>query len=275
LIRFRYLLCLTALATSCGEREKKSSSAPAGEKATRTAQRPGREEGEEYPRIVLRGSYDEALASPDPAARERALEQVAWDGIDVDADLAQQAFEALPRDSAASRRLVAHFAMRLADTDPEQAIAWAKGLEHEGERAEAFGRIAVVISATDPQKAAALVAAEMPPGTPRDRAVVQVLQRWSQASPADATGWISGFTPGGARSAGLKVTLAAWVVTDGPAAAAWLESRTDDSIRTESLLAVAETLRSGKPEFRASRLGQFQNPEIRYKLENLLAQPQP
>ena len=276
MIRFRHLLVLTFLAASCGEREKKESAAAAPEEKASRKERPlSREAAEPDSKLALRESYDAALQEKDAAVREHAMEQIAWDGIDVDTELAREAFEALPPDSEASRRLVAHFAGRLADSDPDQAIEWARTLEQDLERAEAFGRISVVISAKDPARGAALVLAEMPAGSPRDRAVVQVIQRWSQASPPEAAEWTAALPAGAARSAGLKTAVAAWSETDPSALASWVEGRKDAAIRMECLLAVSGVLRGTSGEDRAARLGAFHDPEIRRMIENLLAQSRP
>lgn len=225
--------------------------------------------------VVLKRTFDEALTSTDAASREKMLEQVAWDGIDVDPELGRRAFEKLAPDSEGRRKLSAHFAMRLAESNPDEAITWAQSLTEEGERGEALGRIAVVISDHDPERGARLVAEQVPAGTPRDRVVVQVLQRWSQADPSAATEWAGDFSAGAARSAGLKVSIAAWIEKDAPAAAAWIGAKEDEALRADCLVAVAESLRSAPAADRTQRLAAFGDAEFRRKVENLLAQPPP
>jgi hypothetical protein len=222
----------------------------------------------------LRESFDSALASADPGGREKALEQIAWNAIDVDPDLSRQAFAELPADSTARAKLAAHFAMRLAESDPGQALEWARGLG-ASERVEAISRIAVVISTNEPERATALISEELPPGRPRDRAAVQVVQHWSQETPSAAAGWIGTFPPGEARSAGLKLALARWLDTDASSAATWIAGRDDEALKLESLKAVADHLRSSDASVKAARLAAFSDPEIRSQLENLLAQPRP
>lgn len=265
------------LLAACGEK-KEASSAPDAEKNAlpgRSVARSGGEEDSPDPRIALRASLDQASGEHDAAAREKILESVAWDALDVDPALAREAFAALTPDSESSRRMVGHFAMRLADENPERAIEWARALEQKEERSDAFGRIAVVISATDPAAAAALVSEEMTAGPPRDRAVVQVIQRWSQAAPADAAAWIAAFPQGAARSAGLKAVAAAWLGADPTALAAWVEAREEGPVRTEAVLAVAEALRATPPEARPAQLGTFKDPTLRKQLESILSQPPP
>ena len=265
------------LLVACGEKKESTTSAPdAGRSALpgRSTSRSGADENESDPRIALRASLEQAAVEQDLAAREKILESVAWDAIDVDPALSREAFAALTPDSASSRRLVGHFAMRLADESPEKAIAWARELEQEEERSDAFGRIAVVISDTEPAAAATLVAEEMTAGPPRDRAVVQVIQRWSQAAPAEAAAWIADFPQGAARSAGLKVAAAGWIEIDPAALAAWVEAREPGPVRTEAILAVAEALRPS-PEKQSDRLGHFHDPEVRKQVESILSQPPP
>jgi hypothetical protein len=273
------LLAILAALASCGEKEKPQASsgrgaADGGGKTARSADRELHGEGEEEdPVVVLKRTFEDALVTPDAAARQKALEQVAWDGIDVDPELARRAFEKLEPDSEARRKLSAHFAMRLAESNPDEALEWALALPEEGERGEALGRIAVVISDKDPERAGRLIAEHVPEGKTRDRAVVQVLQRWSQADPAAAVEWAGDFSAGAARSAGLKVSLAAWLEKDAPAAAAWVGARSEESLRADCLVAVAESLRGAAAEVRTQRLAAFGDAEFRRKVENLLAQP--
>ncbi|WP_035601010.1 hypothetical protein [Haloferula sp. BvORR071] len=279
MIRTRHLiLSLIALAaTACGKKEP-AATVPrnaADPKAARTADRSLHGEGEdEEPAKVLARTFEDALVSPDAAAREKALEQVAWDGIDVDPELARRAYKELAPDSPVKRKLSAHFAMRLAESDPDAAIEWASGLE-AGERTESLGRIAVVISAKDPERGAKLAAEQVTAGPVQDRAVVQVLQRWSQEDPVAATEWAGDFPAGAARSAGLKFSLGGWLEHDPVAAAAWVTARGSEELRLECLTAAAESLRDVVPEQRTARVAAFVDDEIRGKLEKLLAQPRP
>jgi hypothetical protein len=275
LIRSGHLLVCAALLASCGEKEhKQAKGTDPSAKPSRAETRPSPENDEPDPRAMLRESFASALASEDAAARVKALEQIAWNGIDVDPALSREAFAKLPADSPARSKLAAHFAMRLAETDPAQAIEWAAGLG-QGEREEAIGRVAVVVSTKEPERAAELIAEHLPPGSSRDRAVVQVVQRWIQADPAAAADWIGAFDPGAARGAGLKVALAGWLDNDPAAAARWIVARADAALRRECLAATAEHLRSAEEPVRARGLAAFSDPEMRRSLENLLAQPPP
>ncbi len=276
MIRAGHLLICAALLTSCDKQEHPRAKGNEPEtKPSRTEPRPPRAAADEPDsRTILRDSFAAALASGDAAAAEKTLEQIAWDAIDVDPDLSREAFAKLSPDSPARAKLAAHFAMRLAENDPQQAIGWALGLG-QGEREEALGRVAVVISAKDPARAAGLIAAHLPAGSPRDRTVVQVVQRWAQSEPSSATEWIAAFDAGAARSAGLKEALAGWLDKDTASAAAWIATRTDETLRMEALAATASHLGNMDEPARAARLAAFSDPEMRRRLENLLAQPRP
>lgn len=276
----RSMLVLPLLLLAACDKRKQGSSGSSEESGQgalpgRSTNRSASSEEEPDPRIALRASFDRAAGEKDAAAREKILESVAWDAIDVDPALSREAFAALTPDSESSRRLVGHFAMRLADEDPERAIEWAAALEQEEERSDAFGRIAVVISATDPSRAATLVSEEMTAGPPRDRAVVQVIQRWAQAAPADAATWIAAFPQGAARSAGIKTVAAAWMQSDAPALAAWVEAREEGPVRTEAILAAAEALRTASPDLRPNLIGAFKDPAVRKQIEGFLSQASP
>jgi hypothetical protein len=241
------------------------------EKPARVERRESRDEEEPDPKVVLRDAFQAANSESDAAAREKALETVAWDGIDVDPELAREAFAALEPGGAAAKRLVGHFAMRLADEDPEAALAWAKDLEQSAEREEAIGRIAVVISAAEPARGATLVAEQLPPGTPRDRVVVQVVQRWSQDAPEEAADWLATFPQGAARSAGMNATIATWMAADAAGFAAWAAGKTDEDLRKEAAAAAADALRAVPDDAtRETRLGAIRDEAFRAAVEELL-----
>ena len=262
---------------SCGEQEKKQEDGASSKEEVSRSHRPAAREdsSERDVKFALRQSFENALAEPDAVARERALEQIAWDGIDVDMEIARKAFEALEPGGAASRKLIAHFAGRLADTDPGQAIEWARGLEDAQERAEAFGRIAVVVSARDPEQAAVLAMAEVPEGIVRDRAVVQIVQRWSQGEPGSAAAWIATLPSGASRTAGVQAVVIAWGQSDPAGLATWIEGRAGKMEQMEYVLSFASAIKGESEEARAQKLAAFHDAEIRRQVENLLAQMPP
>lgn len=242
-------------------------------KSTRT-ERPERAEDEPDAKVTLREALDAAEKESDPEAREKALVAVAWDGIDVDRELAQKAFAGLTPGGEAARRLVAHFAMRMADDDPEAALEWARGLEQAEERSDAISRIAVVIATTDPKRAAALATDEVPEGLMRDRTSVQIVQRWAQTAPADAAQWVATFPEGKARMAALESLASSWLGADAPAFATWAAHQ--EGQLPELASAVAGAIRVIPDEaVRAKRLAAFTDESFRQRVEEALKPTEP
>jgi pimeloyl-ACP methyl ester carboxylesterase len=132
--------------------------------------------------------------------------------------------------------------MRLAEQDPDEALAWAASLGTEEEIAAAKGQIALVLAETDPQRAAHLLSESGIAGREFDVAVVQVLQRWAAQAPPEAAAWAASFPLGAAREAGLNIIVAQWAQADAQAAFAWMSGLQDETVRKEVALAMEEAL---------------------------------
>ncbi|MEK7952073.1 hypothetical protein [Luteolibacter soli] len=235
-------------------------------KSTKTERHGGtRAEREAEAKTKLREDFEAAAKITDPADREKALAAVAWDAIDTDRELAEKAFAALTPGSEESRKLVAHFAMRLADENPETALEWARNLD-EGEREDAVGRVISVIAATDPTRAAALATEEVPEGPQRDRTVVQVVQRWSQKAPSEAGMWVTSLPEGGGRKGALINLARTWSQADASGFANW--ASTQEAKLPEMAFAVATLLRTmPDEEQRKKQLATFTDPAFRQRVE--------
>ena len=196
----------------------------------------------------VRASGGESLPfreSPDPSSRptaemltpeeqNRALSDKAWDVIDTGPDLALETFRQMTVGSEEKNRLLAHFAMRLADRDTNDAIRWANALTTDAEKSLAFGKIALVLSQNDPERAARLLSESGIPGRDFDAAVVQVVQRWATTSPADAATWVTLFSAGEARSAPLAEVVSMWIGQNATKAFAWIPTIPDPTLRREA-----------------------------------------
>lgn len=188
----------------------------------------------------------------EPAEREKALAAIAWDTIETAPETAHRAFAKLSPASPEKMRLIRHYAMRLAEEDPEQAIGWALSLTNETETSAALTHIAVALAEADPQRAASLLAEHGQPGHELNVAVVQVVQRWSVRSTAEAADWVSRFSSGDARQAGVKVIAERWLPADAPAAFAWLGSMKDASLRQETARAMEGVILQQPESIRAA-----------------------
>ena len=188
------------------------------------------------------------------AEREQEIAAVAWNALDIDPELAREAFQQLSTDNPEKIRLILHFAMRLADRDPEEALAWAGTLESEREIAAARGQIALVLAETEPQRAADLLSESGMVGHEFDVAVVQVLQRWAAKSAPDAAAWAATFPPCAAREAGMGIIISQWAKTDAQAVLSWMTALQDEVVRKEAVLAMEEAVLQQAPEVREAWL---------------------
>lgn len=187
---------------------------------------------------ALRESYEAAVKIEVPSARETTIADIAWNAVEIDPQLAGEAFQHLSADSPEKIRLIQHYAMRLAEQDPDQALAWAGTADSDQEFSIACAQVALVLAESDPRRAANLLSELGVGGRDLDVAVVQVVQRWAAQSPPDAAAWVTLFPPGAAREAGLKIITGQWLPRNAPAAFNWLNTLKDGELRKETLRAM-------------------------------------
>lgn len=215
---------------------------------------------------ALRELFEMALAIESPAARDKALADVAWNALESDPELAQQAFEQLPADSPEKIRLIQHSAMRLAEQNPDEALEWADALGTEQEIAAAKGQIALAMAETDPLRAANLLSESGIAGREFDVAVVQVIQRWAAKSAPDAAAWVSSFPQGAAREAGIRIIAEQWLPRDAPSAFEWFSTLQDAALRQETARAMEGVILQQPADIRDTWL-QHADSRIRSELE--------
>ena len=247
--RMRPWLCLgLCLAAACERPEKNERAADDNKQAPQVT----RHQRETSPdsRQSLRGALAEAQALADPNARYKALAQVAWNALEQDEKIAREAFDHLAPDGPERIALIQHFAMRMADEDPDAALAWSGSLASQSETAAAQARIALVIAPTDPARAANLLSESGLPSREFDVAIVQVLRHWASQSPPDAAAWLAVFPEGGFRKAGVDTVLSQWTASNPRAAISWLSTLGDDGLRAEATAAIGKAWRQQNPETR-------------------------
>lgn len=218
---------------------------------------------------ALREIYEAAIKIESPVVREKALADVAWNALEIDPDLAHEAFRQLPANSPEKIRLIQHYAMRLAEQDPDEALAWADSLGTDQEIAAAKEQIALVIAESDPHRAANLISESGITGREFDVAVVQVIQRWAAKSAPDAAAWVSSFPQGEAREAGIRIIAEKWLPSDAPAAFNWLRNMSDTVIRKETARAMEGVILQQPQDIRDTWLRQA-DAGIRRELEEQL-----
>ncbi|MEY3895410.1 MAG: hypothetical protein RLZZ214_929 [Verrucomicrobiota bacterium] len=219
----------------------------------------------------LRENLKSAGEIESPEARNKALEEVIWNALELDPELAQEGFHQLTPGSEEKKRLIQHFAMRQAEVALDEAINWATTLETEQEKSLAFDSIALVLAESDPLRAAQMLSDSGIAGRDFDVAVVQVVQRWAAISAVDAAAWVVLFEPGEARRAGLKEVVSVWSNANPEGALAWMETLKDPIIHQEAVTGMAQTILDLPDEARRN-LMQFATPEIRATVEKLEAE---
>jgi hypothetical protein len=109
-------------------------------------------------------------------------------------------------DEPARGRLIDHCLAQWASIDVAAAHAWAGAIADTALRDSAQATVATAWAEADPRAAAWLAVEGIQPGEHQDRAVVAVLQRWSQTDSAAAQAWLDRF-PSGALRDSARVAL--------------------------------------------------------------------
>lgn len=211
-------------------------------------------------------SLTSALQIEAPEERQKAIAEIAWNVLETHPQLAEDALAKLTTDGEDRLQLIEHFAMTKASEDPDTAMAWARSLESDLEISTALGQIALVIADTDPHRAAQLLSDSGMEGRQFDVAVVQVLERWAEQDPLQATDWVISFPPGEARKAGLSATFSAWADRDTSKALSWMATVESSDLRQEVARAMAEALVLHDAESRETWLTQA-DPKVRAEIE--------
>lgn len=263
-----FLTLLSLWLVSC-EKSKNQAAVTEQSKQARVtkSERPERDELAATP-AELREMMKRAVTIQSPQEREQALQEIVWNAIEIDPDLAQEAFLQMTPGSEEKNQLIQHFAMTLAGENHEAAMQWASGLKNDQEKALALNSIALVLSENDPVKAAQILLDSGVAGRDLDVAVVQVIQRWADISPADAAAWVQLFDSGEARQAGLKAIISTWIRADPRGTMSWISSLQRPEIYQDATLGMAETI-FDLPKSEQEEMLQIAAPEVRAHFEKL------
>ena len=268
------LFGITLLLASCdGSREDdaESSDRKTTPPSVTKSVRPAEAEEPAVTRSSLQRSLAAAVEQPAAGDRDQALMSVIEEAMEFDTEIAREAFARLSADHPDRDRRVEHFALRLAEQDVGEAFDWAQALETDEERSLAFGNIALVVSAENPEGAAQVLSDSGVEGHDFDVAVVQVLQRWAARSPAEAASWVVRFDEGEARSAGLKAVTSAWLEQDPQATYDWVASLADPAMRQEAVTGLAESILEYPEPLQVEKLASA-TPEVRLRFEEMKAE---
>ena len=213
------------------------------------------------PAATASSALREAMAQADPAAREAALDALAWQCLADDPATAQACLDGLTPGGPAACRLAAHLAMRLGEQDPAKGLAWAGSLD-DPERTEALAALATVMAEKAPEQAVGLLG-ELEAGPAKDRAQVAVAQRWVQREPLAAAKWVESWPDGRAKSDGLHQLVRVWGQADPDSMVDWLASLPTASDRVQGLEVLARDVVPIDPEAARIWLDKLSNPAMR------------
>lgn len=136
-----------------------------------------------------------ASSLSDEVERGSALGEVCSRIALTDAGEAVRTFERHQLDRV-SGVLLENLVQQWADQDFSTAAAWTLARPIGEQRDQMCGRLAIVLSATEPASAANLVLKEIPAGIVQTEAVVSVLYQWGARDMDGASDWVALFPPG-------------------------------------------------------------------------------
>jgi hypothetical protein len=206
---------------------------------------------------------------PDGAEKQAALLRLTLEAARTDPVTAVSLASKLPS-SPERDEMIIHATSQWAGTDPTGASAWAHEIEEGPLRDQLLTTIATIQGESDPLAAATLAIEELPPGKPRDDALVGIVQRWAQNDPNAAATWVSAFPEGALRSAAVANVVKLWVDQDARPAGEWLNTLPPSASRDNGVRAYAEQIAPSSPRQAAVWAGTITDPQMRIaQLENI------
>ena len=152
-------------------------------------------------------------------------------------DLASSLPPSLDRDN-----LLVHAISQWASSDSYGATAWAQRISDLILQQKLLGAVAVAVSDQNAVAAATLAAKSLGTGIEQDRAVVAIVQRWAERSPAEAASWLAQFPDTPARDAAAQNLVFLWTLQDKDAPRNWLQQLPQGSLRTVGLMAYSQAM---------------------------------
>src|SRR5262249_15778739 len=131
--------------------------------------------------------------------------------------LASELGSGLSRDA-----LISHAVREWAVNDSDAPVAWAEQMQSSSLREQVFANVAILLSETDPARAAALALEKLPNDGGQNSTVVSIVQRWAQTEPNAAADWVVRFPQGPLRDAALENLIQLWADKNADDAAGWL-----------------------------------------------------
>jgi len=214
-----------------------------------------------------------ALASADDADRERAYTQLLAELIATDPAGMKHLIEHYPPGTIRDE-LLRHTAHTWSAVDLQGAVAWAKGVDDDGERVIAATEIAAQVGQGNPGQAIEVSDAlgvgrndgtvdriaqlwairdlqaaldwtgTQPPGPQRDQILARIVTVEAERSPADAANTVlQQMSPGPAQTNAIAPIVHEWSVRDIAAASTWVQDLPQGPLRDAAKGELARTVR--------------------------------
>ncbi len=137
----------------------------------------------------LPGALTWVESLPESPAKDRALADLGYEVARVDSVNALQIAAQLPASDYANELLI-HSMAQYASADPEQSAQLALSLPEGSLRDRTVSSVATILAKQDGGAAASFAVNNIPPGPELDRAVVGVVQLWSQDNVSGSQAWV-------------------------------------------------------------------------------------
>jgi hypothetical protein len=161
--------------------------------------------------------------------------------------------------------LVSHTASEWAAKDPTAAAEWASQIIDVALRDRVLVGVVTSWGETDPVAAANLALKSLPPGKPRDDAVVGIVQQWVQKQPFDAAAWVLAFPDGQLRNTALEELVRLWGDKNIEEPAEWLNAAALGLGRDAAVSAYVNKMMLHFPELAALWAGDIGDEELRLR----------
>lgn len=132
--------------------------------------------------------------------------------------------------------------------DPQAAVDWLARHRDDSAFAAAQGALVVAMAVDHPVEAATYAATEMTGGIEQERAVIGVVQRWTQRDPEAAAAWIGQLADGPLPLNAMEEMVRIWAGSDPAAVAVWLGHLTKNQLRDAALASFARQLAPTAPD---------------------------
>jgi hypothetical protein len=214
-----------------------------------------------------------ALASADDADRERAYTELVSELIKTDPGAMKRLLEHYPA-GLIREQLLRHTAHTWSSFDLPGAMAWAKGVDDEGERAIAAAEIVSQVGQSNPGHAIEVSDAlgvgrndgtvdhiaqlwairdlqaaldwtgAQPPGPQRDQILQRIVTIQAERSPAEAANTVlQQMSAGSAQTNAIAPIVREWSIRDMAAASAWAQDLPQGPLRDVANGEIARTVR--------------------------------